>query len=88
VLGAAGKSSENSTCALPDHILRLANVRQADFGLLGFPTKSLLEMLGKLQYIIPIPDGNHRVKNRDSATPSHRCTKMMDRLTISEEVRR
>src|ERR1700719_1163931 len=29
---------------------------------------------GKSQYIIPMPEGNHRKKNRQSATPSHRWT--------------
>src|SRR5678815_3340508 len=37
--------------------------------------------LGKSQYIIPMPDGNQRRKNRQSKTPSQRCTKIAVRFT-------
>jgi hypothetical protein len=38
--------------------------------------------LGKSQYIIPMPEGNHRRKKRQSATPSQRWTKITDRFII------
>src|SRR5438093_7639648 len=41
---------------------------------------------GKSQYIIPMPDGNHRRNSTHSATPSHRCTKMAMRLTIERVI--
>jgi hypothetical protein len=35
---------------------------------------------GKSQYIMPIPDMNHRRKRRHNATPSQRCTTIAVRL--------
>ncbi len=38
--------------------------------------------LGKSQYIITIPDGNHSRKTRHNETPSHRWTKIRLRWSI------
>jgi hypothetical protein len=37
---------------------------------------------GKVQYIIPMPDGNHSRNAAHRTTPSHRCRKISARVTI------
>jgi hypothetical protein len=38
---------------------------------------------GKSQYIIPIADGNHTMKSRHSATPTHRWIAINHRLALA-----
>ena len=38
---------------------------------------------GKPQYIITMPETNHRRNTSDSATPNQRCTKMSDRFSTA-----
>src|SRR4029077_4855322 len=44
--------------------------------------RSAAVTLGKSQYIIPMPEGNHTRNNRHNPTPSHRWTKIATRLII------
>ena len=40
---------------------------------------SAADTSGKVQYIIPMPEGNHRRKIRQRAIPTHRWKKISDR---------
>src|SRR6266540_7359278 len=50
--------------------------------------RSAADTLGKSQYIMPMPDGNHSRNTRHSTTPSQRCTKMRNRFTVAAIVER